>query len=109
VSQLTDGSGWPLAAVKTLVSESIDVVRCPRASAGPRVTEVALAEDLQSGLEASQFTVTAVFRRRAADQPLAWTGNPQGERRLVADTGHDGRRLLHEPRPPVRLSGGIPR
>jgi hypothetical protein len=41
-------------------SECIDVVHCPRAAAKSPVTKVALAEDLQSGLEASQFTLTGV-------------------------------------------------
>ncbi|HZM41725.1 MAG TPA: ATPase, T2SS/T4P/T4SS family, partial [Acidimicrobiales bacterium] len=64
VCQLADTSGGlPLAALNTLVSESIDVVvHCARTAAGPRVTEVVLVEDLAGGAEATHFTVTEVFR-----------------------------------------------
>src|SRR5215467_14163380 len=48
ICQLADTSGGlPLAALNTLVSESVDVVvHCTRTARGPRVTEVALVEDL---------------------------------------------------------------
>jgi pilus assembly protein CpaF len=97
VCQLADTSGGlPLAALNTLVSESVDVVvHCTRTPAGPRVTEVALVEDLAGGAEAMQFTLTEVFRRPASDQPLAWTGEiPVRAARALADAGHDVRRLL---------------
>src|SRR5690606_991457 len=90
------GGGLPLAALNSLVSESIDVVvHCARTPRGPRVTEVALVEDLAGGPEATQFTVTEVFRRPGPDQALAWTGDiPARATRALADAGHDVRRLL---------------
>ena len=98
VCQLTDlaGGGLPLAALNSLVSESIDVVvHCARTPAGPRVTEVALVEDLAGGAEATHFTVTEVFRRAGAGGPLSWTGDvPVRAVRRLADAGHDVRRLL---------------
>jgi pilus assembly protein CpaF len=89
----------PLAALNSLVSESIDVVvHCARTSAGPRVTEVAMVEDLTGGADATHFTVTEVFRPPGPDQALAWTGDvPARAVRPLADAGYDVRRLL-EPR-----------
>jgi pilus assembly protein CpaF len=88
--------GLPLSALNALVSESIDVVvTCARTPAGPRVTEVALVEDLAGGPEATQFTITGVFGRAGAESPLAWTGNvPARVVRRLADAGYDVRRLL---------------
>jgi pilus assembly protein CpaF len=100
ICQLADTSGGlPLAALNTLVSESIDVVvHCSRTPAGPRVTEVAMVEDLTGGVEATHFTVTEVFRRPGPDRPLAWTGAvPVRAVRPLAEAGHDVRALL-EPR-----------
>ena len=100
ICQLADTSGGlPLAALNSLVSESIDVVvHCSRTSAGPRVTEVAMVEDLAGGVDATHFTITEVFRRAGADQPLAWTGEvPARAVRPLADAGFDVRLLL-EPR-----------
>jgi pilus assembly protein CpaF len=97
VCQLADAAtSLPLAALNTLVSESIDVVvHCARTPAGPRVTEVALVEDLAGGAEATHFTVTEVFRRPGADAPLAWTGDvPARAVRRLADAGYDIRALL---------------
>jgi pilus assembly protein CpaF len=100
VCQLADapGGGLPLAALNSLVSESIDVVvHCTRAAGVPRVTEVVMVEDLQGGLDATQFTVTEVFRRPGPDRPLAWTGNlPVRAARALAEAGHDVRRLLDD-------------
>src|SRR5918994_2418273 len=66
ICQLADASGGlPLAALNTLVSESIDVVvHCARTPEGPRVTEVAMVEDLQGSPEATQSMVPS--RRGAA-------------------------------------------
>jgi pilus assembly protein CpaF len=100
ICQLADTSGGlPLAALNSLVSESIDVVvHCARTPWGPRVTEVAMVEDLAGGADSTQFTVTEVFRRAGQDQPLAWTGDvPARAVRPLADAGHDIRALL-EPR-----------
>jgi pilus assembly protein CpaF len=76
ICQLSEaGSELPLTALNTLVSESIDVVvHCARGSNGPRVTEIVAVEDLASGADAAQFTVTPVFARHG-DGPLTWTGN----------------------------------
>ena len=76
ICQLSEAaSELPLTALNTLVSESIDVVvHCARGSNGPRVTEIVAVEDLASGADAAQFTVTPVFARHG-DGPLAWTGN----------------------------------
>jgi pilus assembly protein CpaF len=106
VCQLADApGGLPLAALNSLVSESIDVVvHCTRTPGGPRVTEVVTVEDLQGGLDATQFTVTELFRRPGPDRPLAWTGNlPVRATRPLADAGHDVRRLLDD-----RADPGLP-
>jgi pilus assembly protein CpaF len=97
VCQLAGTSGGlPLSALNALVSESIDVVvNCARTPTGPRVTEVALVEDLAGGPEATQFTITGVFTRTGAESPLAWTGNvPARAARRFVDAGYDLRRLL---------------
>ncbi len=97
ICQLADaGAGLPLAALNTLVSESIDiVVHCARTPLGPRVTEVLAVEDLVGGETATQFTVTDVFRRPGPDQPLAWTGDvPARAGRALADAGIHLRSLL---------------
>jgi hypothetical protein len=61
------------------------------------VTEVVMVEDLQGGLDATQFTVTEVFRRPGPDRALTWTGNlPVRAARALADAGHDVRRLLDD-------------
>jgi pilus assembly protein CpaF len=88
--------GLPLSALNALVSESIDVVvNCARTPGGPRVTEVALVEDLAGGPEATHFTITGVFGRMGVESPLVWTGNvPARAARRLADAGYDVRRLL---------------
>lgn len=99
ICQLGDTSGsLPLAALNTLVSESIDlVVQCDRARSGPQVTEVLAVEDLAGATDATQFTVTSLFRRNGPDQQLRWTGEPASRLgRVLADAGHDIRRLLHD-------------
>jgi len=83
-----------LSALNALVSESIDVVvHARRTARGPRVTEIALVEDLAGGAEAAQLTVTEVFRRAgslAHDAPLEWTGNvPVRAARAFDDAGLD--------------------
>jgi pilus assembly protein CpaF len=109
ICQLADTSGGlPLAALNTLVSESIDVVvHCARTPEGPRVTEVAMVEDLQGSLEATQFTVTEVFRRAGHDQSLGWTGNlPARAARPLGDAGFDVRRLVGADRGRGRAADG---
>ena len=77
ICQLSDSSSeLPIGALNTLVSESIDlVVHCSRGPLGPRVTEIVAVEDLASGPEAAQFTVTQLFARPHPDDQLVWTGN----------------------------------
>jgi pilus assembly protein CpaF len=98
ICQLADtAAGLPLAALNTLVSETIDVVvHCSRTPAGPRVTEVLAVEDLVgTGDGATQFTVTDVFRRPGPDQPLAWTGDvPARAGRALTEAGIHLRHLL---------------
>jgi pilus assembly protein CpaF len=92
MAQLADeGSGLPMNALNTLVSEAIDVVvHCTRGSAGPRVTEIIAVEDLVAGPEATQFTITELFERRGREQALTWTGTmPLRLARAFDATGFD--------------------
>ncbi len=95
ICQLSEND-LPLSALNTLVSEAVDVVvHCARTKQGPRVTEIVAVEDLASGPEASQFTVTELVRRTGADRPLTWTGNlPVRLERQVQEAGFDLRALL---------------
>jgi pilus assembly protein CpaF len=88
-------SELPMTALNTLVSESIDVVvHCARGRDGPRVTEIVAVEDLASGTDAAQFTVTPVFSRQG-DGPLDWTGNvPVRLGQALHDRGRSIHRLL---------------
>lgn len=100
ICQLSDAhSPLPLAALNSLVSESIDiVVHCSRTPRGPRVTEIIAVEDLAASLEAAQFTVTEVFLRSAIDGDLRWSGNlPVRAERALASAGFDQRSLLSSP------------
>jgi pilus assembly protein CpaF len=97
ICQLSDAaSDLPLAALNTLVSESIDVVvHCARGADGPSVTEIVAVEDLAGGPDAAQLTVTALFERSSADGPLSWTGNlPVRLGRALADHGQSAHDLL---------------
>jgi pilus assembly protein CpaF len=97
VCQLADTSGGlPLTALNSLVSESIDlVVQCARTPAGPRVVEVVAVEDLAGGADATQFTITELFRRSGPGEPLAWTGQvPIRLGRALDAAGYEVRRLL---------------
>lgn len=97
ICQLADSSGaLPMAALNSLVSESIDlVVHCTRSDRGPIVTEVVAVEELAGGVDATQFTATDVFRRAGPDQPLVWSGEvPVRVARRLAVAGLDVRELL---------------
>jgi pilus assembly protein CpaF len=99
VCQLADTStALPLAALNSLVSESVDlVVQCVRTAEGPMVSEVVAVEDLAGSIEATQFTVTDVFRRAVGDMALTWSGElPVRVGRRLADAGYDVRQLLGE-------------
>ncbi len=100
ICQLADTSSEiPMAALNSLVSESIDVVvHCAREADGPRVTEIIAVEDQAAGFDATQFTVTDLFRRARRDQPLEWTGLLPGRAaRALEEAGFDLRSLLGVP------------
>jgi pilus assembly protein CpaF len=94
-----------------LVSEAIDiVVHCTRIGGRVRVSEVVAVEELQTGRDSTQFTVTELFTRPRYDEPLAWTGNlPVRAGRFLEEAGYDVRTLLdplaHGTAPP-RTNGG---
>jgi pilus assembly protein CpaF len=97
VCQLSDsGQNLPIAALNSLVSESIDVVvHNVRTERGVVVSEIVAVEDLAAGLDAAQFTVTELFRR-GADGALRWTGNlPTRLGRAMTDAGVDLTALLN--------------
>ncbi len=107
ICQLADTSNeLPMSALSALVSEAIDVVvHCVRTSGQVRVSEIVAVEESQAGPEAMQFTVTELFRRQRADEPLAWTGNlPVRAARSLEEAGYDVRSLLDD-----RSVGGPPR
>ena len=115
VCQLADTrSELPLAALNSLVSEAVDVVvHCSRVHGVPRVTEIVAVEDLQTGRDATTFTVTDVFGRARWDAPLTWSGDlPVRAGRAFEEAGIDLRALLdsssarvlpHAARPEDRL------
>ena len=97
VAQLSEAArSLPLAALNSLVTESIDlVIHSERGPDGPRVTEILAVEDLAGGPDSVQFTTTEVFTRSGPDAPLRWTGLVPirlGDR--MARRGHDLRQLL---------------
>jgi pilus assembly protein CpaF len=97
ICQLADTSSeLPMAALNSLVSESIDVVvHCARVGGVPRVTEIITVEDLQTGADATSFTVTEVFKRARWDASLTWTGNlPVRVGRAFEESGQDLRAIL---------------
>ena len=77
ICQLADTSNeLPLSALSALVSEAIDiVVHCTRSGGRVRVSEVTAVEELRTGRDGTQFTVTELLSRRGYDEPLVWTGN----------------------------------
>ena len=97
ICQLADtGNELPMSALNALVSESIDlVVHCGRRGDSPIVTEVVAVEELQTGRDATNFTVTQVFARDRHDGPLRWTGNvPARIAKPLELAGYDLRQLL---------------
>jgi pilus assembly protein CpaF len=97
ICQLADTrSELPMSALNSLVSEAVDVVvHCGRHRGVIQVTEVLTVEDLQTGPEATAFTVTELFTRERPGAPLTWTGNlPARAARALAMEGHDVRELL---------------
>jgi pilus assembly protein CpaF len=104
VCQLADTSNeLPMSALSALVSEAVDiVVHCARVRDEVHVTEVVAVEDLQTGPDSHQFTVTELFARARWDQPLRWTGHVPGRAtRLLEEAGADVRRLLDDGHPPA--------
>jgi pilus assembly protein CpaF len=54
-------------------------------------------EDLAGGTEATQFTVTQLFDRAGAEEPLTWSGQvPTRAARALRQAGFDVRSLLGE-------------
>jgi pilus assembly protein CpaF len=105
ICQLSDTSSEiPMAALNSLVSESVDVVvHCARESGGPRVTEIIAVEDQAAGFESTQFTVTDLFARPRAGTALEWTGQfPQRAARALQAAGYDLRDLLGVPEQTTR-------
>jgi pilus assembly protein CpaF len=97
ICQLADtSSDLPLSALNALVSESIDlVVLCARVHDRVQVSEVIAVEDLQGGADATQFTVTELFRRERPSLPLLWTGDlPARAAAALGAAGFDVRTLL---------------
>jgi pilus assembly protein CpaF len=97
ICQLADTSNeLPMSALNTLVSEAVDiVVACSRGKSGPRVTEVIAVEDLAAGPDATQFTITEIFKRRGYEHELEWTGNvPVRPGRAFDDASLDLHQLL---------------
>jgi hypothetical protein len=101
----------PMPALNSLVSESVDVVvHCARDKDGPRVTEIIAVEDQAAGYDATQFTVTDLFRRPRHDRPLEWTGLLPGRAaRALEEAGYDLRQLLGVPDQSrqIRVDGGV--
>lgn len=89
ISQLSGIGDVPLAALNSLVAESIDVVvHCTRDSGAPRVDEIVAVEDPATGYESTHFTVTDLFSS-GADGTLAWTGQiPIRARRALESAGY---------------------
>jgi len=97
ICQLADTSSeLPMSALNSLVSEAVDVVvHCARVRGIPRVMEIVTVEDLQTGADATAFTVTEVFSRARWDAPLSWTGNvPVRCARAFDESSQDLRALL---------------
>ncbi len=97
ICQLADtANDLPLSALSALVSEAIDVVvHCTRTRGQVRVSEIAAVEELQTGRDGTQFTVTELFHRPRWDEPLVWTGNlPVRAGRFLEEAGYDVRALL---------------
>ena len=97
ICQLSDSANeLPMSALNALVSESIDVVvHCARRGDSPIVTEVVAVEELQTGRDSTNFTVTQLFERDRYDAPLRWTGNvPARIGRPLELAGYDIRSLL---------------
>jgi len=97
ICQLADTSSEiPIGALSSLVTEAVDlVVHCSRVRGIPRVTEIVAVEDLQTGPEATAFTVTELFSRARWDAPLSWTGAvPARAARAFEEAGIDIRPIL---------------
>ena len=99
ICQLSDASNeLPMAALNSLVSESVDVVvHCQRTPDGPRVSTVACVEDFAGRADSTRFTVTEVFARPRRTAELAWTGlAPVRAAAAFDEIGVDVRTLLDD-------------
>ena len=101
ICQLSESSNeLPMSALSSLVSEAVDiVVHCSRTRHGIGVTEIVAVEELVTGTDSHQFTVTTLFERPHAGAPLRWSGNlPVRATRALREAGYDTRRLLDSSR-----------
>jgi pilus assembly protein CpaF len=99
ICQLAEVSNeLPMSALNSLVSESVDlVVHCTRTRGVPTVSEIVAVEDLASGPDSLQFTVTEIFSRTHADGPLQSNGQlPVRATRALREAGFDVRSLLED-------------
>lgn len=109
ICQLADTrSELPMAALNSLVSESIDVVvHCSRHNEVPQVNEIVVLEEQQVGVSATSFTVTDVYQRRGMDAELTWSGAiPSRVADRLAQHGFDVRTLLETSRRAISRPSG---
>ncbi|MGB6059685.1 MAG: ATPase, T2SS/T4P/T4SS family [Microthrixaceae bacterium] len=98
LAQLGDRQDIPVAALNSMVSESVDlVVHTERTSSGPQVSSILAVEDLTSGPDAVNFTTTELFSRDREHASLEPTGLiPLRATKKMARFGFDTRTLLGE-------------
>ena len=97
ICQLSEVSNeLPMSALNALVSESVDVVvHCTRTRGEVRVSEIAAVEDLASGPDSLQFTMTELFGRPRATVPCNGRGTCRsGPLGRCARPGFDVHELL---------------
>ncbi|HTO00549.1 MAG TPA: ATPase, T2SS/T4P/T4SS family, partial [Microthrixaceae bacterium] len=96
LAQMGDRQDIPVAALNSMVSDSVDlVVHTERTSAGPQVSSILAVEDLTSGPESVNFTTTELFSRDGEHSRLEATGQiPLRATRKMARFGFDTRSLL---------------
>ena len=89
ICQLADTANeLPMSALNSLVSESVDVVvHCARQGDTPQVTEVIAVEELQTGRDSTNFTVTDLFQRDARRPAAALDRQPPVPHRPPAGDG----------------------
>ena len=99
ICQLADTSNeLPMAALNSLVSESIDVVvHCARTDDGPRLSGIVCVEDSAGAADSTQFTVTEMFSSPPPKGELRWSGLiPTRVTAAMAAVGIDVRQMLED-------------